>query len=91
MKDDKDKIFEKTSPVYNAQNGLKDNLLLVHGMLDDNVLYQDTARLQQKLIEAGSHFDLMTYPRDDHSISKDTSRPHVYSTIVRYLWEKLSQ
>ncbi|OWU64903.1 MAG: hypothetical protein CBB60_007430 [Armatimonadetes bacterium Cent15-Ar3] len=90
VKDDKDKIFEKTSPVYNAQSGLKDNLLLVHGMLDDNVLYQDTARLQQKLIDAGSHFDLMTYPRDDHSISKDTSRPHVYSTIVRYLWEKLS-
>ena len=89
VKDDKDKIFEKTSPVYNAQNGLKDNLLLVHGMLDDNVLYQDTARLQQKLIEAGSHFDLMTYPRDDHSISKDTSRPHVFSTIAKYLWEKL--
>lgn len=91
VKDDKDKIFEKTSPVYNAQNGVKDNLLLVHGMLDDNVLYQDTARLQQKLIDAGSHFDLMLYPRDDHSISKDTSRPHVYSTIVRYLWDKLSE
>lgn len=91
VKDDKEKIFEKTSPVYNAQNGVKDNLLLVHGMLDDNVLYQDTARLQQKLIDAGSHFDLMLYPRDDHSISKDTSRPHVYSTIVRYLWDKLSE
>jgi dipeptidyl-peptidase-4 len=89
VKDDP-KIFEKTSPITYA-SGLQDNLLLVHGMLDDNVLFQDTARLIQRLIDNGKYFDEMTYPRDDHSIGKDTSRPHVFATIMRYLYGKLSQ
>lgn len=90
VKDDKDKIFEKTSPVTYA-SGLKDHLLLVHGILDDNVLFQDTAQLAQKLIENGKYFDLMAYPRDDHGIGKDTSRPHVMGTIARYLFSHLSR
>ncbi|MBS1721351.1 MAG: S9 family peptidase [Armatimonadetes bacterium] len=81
-------IYKKTSPISYA-DGLKGNLLLVHGILDDNVLFQDTARLMQKMIEAGRYFDVMAYPRDDHSIGRDTSRPHVFATIVRYLYNKL--
>lgn len=90
VKDDKDKIFEKTSPVTYA-SGLKDNLLLVHGMLDDNVLFQDTARLAQRLIVNGKYFDMLAYPRDDHGIGKDTSRPHVMGSIMLYLYEKLNR
>ncbi|AIE87136.1 dipeptidyl-peptidase [Fimbriimonas ginsengisoli Gsoil 348] len=89
VKDDP-KIFEKTSPITYA-GGLQDNLLLVHGIMDDNVLFQDTARLIQRLIDNGKYFDEMTYPRDDHSIGKDTSRPHVFATILRYLYGHLSQ
>lgn len=88
VKDDKE-WFDKTSPVTYA-GGLKDNLLLVHGMLDDNVLFQDTARLIQRMIDAGVYFDELAYPRDDHSIGKDTSRPHVMASVVRYLYQKLS-
>jgi dipeptidyl-peptidase 4 len=90
VKDDKSKIFEKTSPITYA-SGLKDNLLMVHGMLDDNVLFQDDARLVQKFIDNGKYVDVMYYPRDDHGIGKDTSRPHVFATIMRYLWEKLGR
>lgn len=90
VKDDKDKFFEKTSPITYA-SGLKDNLLLIHGMLDDNVLFQDDARLVQRLIDNGKYFSVMYYPRDDHGIGKDTSRPHVYGTILRYLYEKLNR
>ncbi len=90
VKDDKDKIFEKTSPITYADK-LDDNLLLVHGMLDDNVLFQDDARIVQKFIDNGKYVDVMYYPRDDHGIGKDTSRPHVFATIMRYLFEKLSR
>ena len=90
VKDDKDKIFEKTSPVTYA-SGLQDNLLLIHGMLDDNVLYQDTARLIQRLIDNGKQFDMLAYPRDDHGIGKDTSRPHVMTAIMTYLYQKLNR
>ncbi len=83
-------IFEKTSPVTYAA-GLQDNLMLIHGIMDDNVLFQDTAQLVQKLIDNGKYFRLMAYPRDDHGIGKDTSRPHVFGTIVRYLNEELNK
>ena len=87
---DDPKIFEQTSPVTYAA-GLQDNLLLVHGIMDDNVLFQDTARLIQRLIDNGKYFDEMTYPRDDHSIGKETSRPHVFGRILRYLYNELSK
>ena len=88
VKDDP-KIFEETSPI-SYPTKLQDNLLLVHGIVDDNVLFQDTARLMQKLIDNGKHFDLMAYPKDDHSIGRPTSRPHVFATILGYLFTKLS-
>ncbi|HVL39161.1 MAG TPA: prolyl oligopeptidase family serine peptidase [Fimbriimonadaceae bacterium] len=90
MEKDDPEIYKKTSPVHNVDK-LTGNLLLVHGMLDDNVLFQDTARLMQQLIDKGQQFDLMLYPRDDHGIGKDPSRPHVFVSTMRYLWSKLSQ
>lgn len=88
-KDDPE-TYRKTSPI-NFASGLKDNLLLVHGMLDDNVLFQDTARLIQRLIEANKHFDVAIYPKDDHGIGKIESRHHVFVKIMSYLYEKLSE
>ncbi len=90
MEKDGPDVYKKTSPVWHAA-GLTGNLFLIHGMLDDNVLYQDTARMVQALIDERKHFDLMAYPRDDHSIGKATSRPHVYDEIMRYLYWKLNR
>ena len=90
MEKDDAEVYKKTSPVWHAK-GLQGNLYLVHGMLDDNVLFQDTARLVQALIDERKHFDLMAYPRDDHSIGKATSRPHVFEEVMRYLYWKLSR
>lgn len=89
VKDDAE-VYKKTSPIHHAA-GLQGNLLLVHGMLDDNVLYHDTARLYQKLIDSGKYFDSVSYPKDNHSIGRNESRPHVFGTIARYLYFKLSR
>ncbi len=89
VKDDK-AIFEKTSPVTYA-GGLQDNLLLVCGVVDDNVLFQDTEHMVQALIDHDRYFYQLTYPRDDHGIGKDTSRPHVFASIMRYLYGELSR
>lgn len=85
-----DEIYKKTSPVHHAI-GLTGNLLLVHGMLDDNVLYQDTVRLQENLIREGKVFDTFAYPRGDHGMGRTHERPHVNALILRYLWQKLSR
>ena len=61
-------MYEATSPIYHVE-GLEDNLLIVHGMADDNVLFQDTVQLVQKLLEAGKMFDVMFYPRATHGLT----------------------
>ena len=88
--DDKDGIYEKTSPVHHAK-GLQGNLMLIHGMLDDNVLYQDTVRLQENLIKEGKTFDVFSYPRGDHGMWRVHERPHIMANILRYLYSKLTR
>lgn len=58
--------YRRSSPIYFA-GGLKGRLLICHGMVDSNVLYQDSVRLAQKLIELGKHgWELSSYPVESH-------------------------
>jgi dipeptidyl-peptidase-4 len=81
--------YRKGSPITHAA-GLKGKLLLVHGTGDDNVHYQGTAKLVDRLIELNKPFTAMAYPNRSHSINegKNTSR-HLYSLLTRYLNENL--
>ena len=76
--------YRRGSPITFAE-GLKGRLLLVHGSGDDNVHYQGTERLVNRLVELGKPFDLMVYPNRTHSISEGAgTTPHVYQMIARY-------
>jgi dipeptidyl aminopeptidase/acylaminoacyl peptidase len=56
----------KSSPIEHAA-GLKGHLLIAHGMLDDNVFYQDSVRLAQRLIELKKqNWELASYPLERH-------------------------
>jgi dipeptidyl-peptidase 4 len=75
------------SPIHYAE-GLKGRLLIVHGSGDDNVHYQGTERLVNRLVSLGKPFDLMVYPNRSHAISEgEGTTLHVYSLIARYLVE----
>lgn len=77
------------SPI-NFAEGLKGSLLIVHGSGDDNVHYQGTERLINRLIELGKPFDTMVYPNRTHSISEGPgTTPHVYKLISRYFLDHL--
>ena len=59
--------YRRSSPIEFA-DGLKGRLLIAHGMLDDNVFYQDSVRLAQKLIELHkAGWELASYPMERHS------------------------
>ncbi len=76
--------YQAGSPINFAQN-LKGDLLIVHGSGDDNVHYQGTERLVNKLVELGKPFDLIVYPNRSHSISEGPgTTAHVYQAIGRY-------
>ncbi|TFW25994.1 S9 family peptidase [Massilia arenosa] len=67
--------------VWPDLKGLKANLLLVHGMADDNVLFTNTTQLIDKLVKQGTQFELMTYPGQKHGISARADQRHVYGLI----------
>ncbi len=77
------------SPI-NFADGLKGKLLIVHGSGDDNVHYQGTERLINRLVELGKPFDVMVYPNRTHAIAEGPgTTPHVYHLIARYFLEHL--
>ncbi len=77
------------SPI-NFAEGLRGRLLIVHGSGDDNVHFQGTERLVNRLVELGKPFDLMVYPNRTHAIAEGAgTTPHVYQLIARYFLEHL--
>jgi dipeptidyl-peptidase-4 len=77
------------SPI-NFADGLQGRLLVVHGSGDDNVHYQGTERLVNRLVELGKPFDMMVYPNRTHAISEGPgTTAHIYHLIGRYLVEHL--
>ena len=80
----------KRGSAINFAAGLKGKLLIVHGSGDDNVHYQGTERLVNRLVELGKPFDFMVYPNRTHSISEGPgTAPHVFQLIARYFVEHL--
>jgi dipeptidyl-peptidase-4 len=77
--------YKDSSPI-NFADRLKGNLLIVHGSGDDNVHYQGTELLVNRLVELGKPFDFMTYPDRTHAISEGPgTSPHLYHLLARYL------
>ncbi len=77
------------SPITFA-DGLRGRLLLVHGSGDDNVHYQGSERLVNRLVALGKQFDFMAYPNRSHCICEGRGTTlHIYSLLTRYLLEHL--
>ena len=80
--------YQQNSPVYFADQ-LKGNYLLVHGMGDDNVHFQNTAEMANALIAANKQFDTYFYPNRNHGIYGGTTRLHLFTKMTNFLTEKL--
>jgi dipeptidyl aminopeptidase/acylaminoacyl peptidase len=73
--------YRRSSPIYFA-DGLRSPLLMLHGMVDVNVHYQDIVRLQQRLIELGkTDWSLASYPVEDHGFVRPSSWTDEYRRI----------
>jgi dipeptidyl aminopeptidase/acylaminoacyl peptidase len=73
--------YRQSSPIYFAE-GLQDPLLMLHGMVDDNVHFEDVVRLTQRLIELGkTNWDLAVYPVERHDFVRTTSWQDEYRRI----------
>ena len=77
------------SGVFAHLDGLKSPLLLVHGMADDNVLFTNSTRLIDALVNRNVRFELMTYPGAKHGISSRAGQRHVYGLIEAFFKKHL--
>lgn len=78
------------SSVLKYANSLHGNLLLVHGMADDNVLFTHSTLLMQRLQSLDKPFRLMTYPGSKHGLIRiPATGRHFYGMALRFLEEEL--
>lgn len=78
--------YDDNSPLQHTEK-LKGNFLLVHGTGDDNVHFQNSVVLHDKLVENGKQFDSFYYPDRPHSMGN--RRGHLYQMMADYIMEKL--
>ncbi|MEZ5398099.1 MAG: prolyl oligopeptidase family serine peptidase [Bryobacteraceae bacterium] len=62
--------YRRSSPI-NFSRDLKNHLLIVHGMVDNNVLFQDAVQLTEKLVHEGKDFSHSYYPQESHGFVRD--------------------
>jgi len=81
--------YRQSSPIYFAQN-LKGALLILHGMVDTNVLFQDSVRLVQRLIELRKeNWSVGIYPVENHGFEEETSWADEYKRILKLFDDNL--
>ena len=67
-----------------SKNSLRGKLLLVHGMADDNVLFQNSVLLMDALQKASIPFEMMAYPGKRHGIAGKPVRIHLFEMILAH-------
>lgn len=86
-----EKAYKASSPIYFA-NGLKGHLLMCHGMVDQNVNFQDIVRLSQRLIELHKqNWELAVFPVEDHGFVEPSSWADEYGRIYKLFEETLNK
>ena len=68
---------------------LTGELLIVHGLADDNVHVQNTLLYIDALVKAGKQFDMQLYVDDNHSIRKPENYEHLHKKILLFLQNNL--
>ena len=79
--------YEQASVFHHLEQyrGALPPLLLLHGMADDNVTFDNTTRLMTALQERAIPFDLMTYPGQRHGIRAEALKTHLMKTRMAFL------
>lgn len=80
--------YNENSPVYFADQ-LKGNYLLVHGIADDNVHFQNSAEMMNALIKANKQYDTYSYPNRNHGIYGDNARMHLWTKMNDFIFNKI--
>ncbi len=79
----------QTSNAIDGSVKIDEPFLVVHGMSDDNVVFESSSMLIDRLQEAGRPFDMMLYVGQTHRIAGEKRQAHVQHTLEDFLDEKV--
>ncbi len=74
----------QASSVLPYAKDLRGDLLVMHGMADDNVLFLHSTKLFRRLQDLGKPFEVMVYPGAKHGLTRQQVGRHAYTTILRF-------
>ena len=80
--------YEDNSPI-NFAGLIKGKYLLVHGMADDNVHFQNAAEMARALVGKNIPFDEAYYPNKNHGIYGGYTRSHLYHKMTDFITKNL--
>jgi dipeptidyl aminopeptidase/acylaminoacyl peptidase len=76
--------YARSSPISYVED-LEDPVLILHGLTDNNVGFQDAAQYIEKLIQTGGkEFDMMMYPTERHSFQDPDAWYDEYTRIYEF-------
>ncbi len=79
--------YDDNSPINHVEK-LKGHYLLIHGTADDNVHFQNSVEMIDRLVEENKHFDLLVYPNARHGV-RGQARYHMYNHMTAFILENL--
>lgn len=82
------KGYDDNSPI-NHVDKLTGKFLLIHGMADDNVHFQNSVDMVSALVKANKQFDFFAYPNKNHGIYGGNTRNHLFSMMYDYILKNL--
>ncbi len=80
----------RSSAVMTHVEGVRGRLLLIHGLIDENVHFRHTARLVQTLVSAGIDHDLLLFPEERHMPRRETDRAFMEARLADFFIRHLS-
>jgi len=81
----KDAAAYEAAGVLGKASAIQDPLLLIHGLSDDNVVFENSSALIAKFQAEAKPFEMMLYPGYTHRVSGPKISVHVWNTIFAFL------
>lgn len=84
------KGYDDNSPI-NHTDKIKGKFLLIHGMADDNVHFQNATQMITALVKSNIDFESAYYPNKNHGISGqlDNTSFHLWSKMTNWIMENM--
>ncbi len=79
----------RRSAVMTHAERIRGRLLLIHGMVDENVHFRHSARLMQALIRAGVPFETLLFPEERHAPRREEDRVYLERCIADFFAHRL--